>query len=77
MSRKRIEELLESVDHFGPLHIVVGDGNMDDSSVAFCEGVMDREGGAPEERELIGLLKAIPVEEREELWGLHVYGETE
>ncbi len=61
---KRAAELMRSVDEFGPLHIVVGDGNVDDNHLAMCEPYAETD----DERELLKLLKAMTVDARDKLW---------
>lgn len=66
----RAAELMRSVDEFGVTHIVTGDGNLDDDNLAFVEREMEKcnPPATDDERELIRLLKGMPVEDREELW---------
>jgi hypothetical protein len=61
---KRAAELMRSVDEFGPLHIIVGDGNVDDCHLVMCEPGAVTE----DERELLKLLKAMTVDARDKLW---------
>jgi hypothetical protein len=61
---RRAAELMRSVDEFGPLHIIVGDGNVDDCHLAMCEP-----GAATDdERELLKLLKAMTLDARDTVW---------
>jgi hypothetical protein len=61
---KRAADLMRSVDEFGPLHIIVGDGNVDDIHLEMCVRLAETE----DERELLRLLKAMTVDARDELW---------
>jgi len=72
----RAVELMEVVDDFGVMHIVVGDGNVEDGNLAFVEKQMETEGATAEERELIDLLKAMTVETRENVWTAYAYGDA-
>lgn len=61
---KRAAELMRSVDEFGPLHIIVGDGNVEDRHLAMCEP----DATTDDERELLKLLKAMTLDARDKLW---------
>lgn len=63
--RQRAKHLLDTLDQFGPLHIIVGDGNLEDGDIAFCE---KEPGLSGEELEFLRLLKAMPIDERYDLW---------
>lgn len=64
----RLKYLLENVDGFGVMHIVVEDGNMDDGNLYFVETEMAKHGASDDERELLALLRTMTVEEREDAW---------
>lgn len=67
---ERAGELMRSVNEFGVTHIITGDGNMDDSHIAFVEKEMNTCSPPPteDERELITLLKMMTIDAREGLW---------
>lgn len=68
---KRCVDLLNSVDEFGVMHIIVSDGNMDDHHIEWVEQEMDRGGHRDaDERELLAILKEMTVDERDEAWGI-------
>lgn len=48
-------------DEFGPLHIVVGDWNLDDGSLEFCRNLDDADDA---EKALIDAMQAMSWEER-------------
>ena len=56
------------VDEFGLMHIVVGDGNLEDEHLNYV-AMEVANAGTPDERELLALLRSIPVDIRYELWG--------
>lgn len=58
----------DNVDPFGPMHIVVADGNMDDGNLDFCEAEMRKCGASIEEWELLSVLRGMSVEKRDEAW---------
>jgi hypothetical protein len=67
---ERATELMQSVDEFGVTHIITGDGNLEDSHIAFVEKEMRTCTPPPtaDERELIALLKAMTIDAREDMW---------
>lgn len=64
---KRAVELIDhdNVNHFGPMHITVEDGNMDDGNLDFVESEMKKEGASAEEWELLKLLREMEEIERD------------
>jgi len=72
---ERAAELMKSVNEFGVTHIITGDGNLDDSHIAWVEGQMKICSPAPteDEHELISLLKAMTIDAREKMWD-SIYG---
>lgn len=54
-------ERLRAADHFGGLHIVVDDWNLEDQNVEFCR---DHEDSTAEERELAADLLRMTIAER-------------
>lgn len=68
MTTQRILDLFKSVDEFGLMHIVVGDGNLEDEHLNYV-AMEVANAGTPDERELLALLRSIPVDIRYELWG--------
>lgn len=78
---EKVVRLFRVVDGFGPLHIIVEDGNVDDDDdhLDFCEFELNRRatalplaspapGEALLEWALIAMLRAMSVEAREILW---------
>ena len=66
---ERAFELWRAVDEFGPLHIIVSDGNIDDCHIEMCEkNRYDERELTDDERELLALLKAMTIDARESLW---------
>jgi hypothetical protein len=61
-------ELLNKADEFGPMHIVVGDGNMDTGSLDFVEKAMTVCGAPEHEWELLRLLRQMSEDDRFDLW---------
>jgi hypothetical protein len=68
MTQAELIELLEKADEFGPMHIVVGDGNMEDSSLEFVEREMQKRGATRLEWKLLVELEKMTIDERYELW---------
>lgn len=58
----------EAADHFGALHIVVEDWNLDDDNIAFCR----TQNPTPDEVALLDALQAMSTEER---WACAILGE--
>lgn len=56
-----LRDLIKAADPFGPLHIAIDDGNVDDTSLAFCE----RQGLDTLETEIVRRLKLLSFEDRE------------
>ncbi len=70
--------LIQACDGFGPLHIVVADGNVEDGNLDFCEtdaclGVHGRD-LIDCERACLSALRALPYEQRESAWHAAAYG---
>lgn len=61
---ERAAELMRTVDEFGPLHIIVADGNLDDCHLEMCRPHAETD----DERELLILLKVMTVDARDALW---------
>lgn len=61
----------EAMDPWGPLHIIVSDGNLEDSHITFCEY---EEGITEAERAFCKKLRAMSEDEREASWDAWVYG---
>ncbi len=59
---QRAAELMRSVDEFGPLHIIVADGNIEDCHIEMCEAK------TADEKELLTLLRGMTADARENLW---------
>lgn len=64
-SAVRVGELLRVVDYFGAMHIVVEDGNVEDRDLDFVEAEMAKAAPIAEEIELLALLRAMTVSERD------------
>lgn len=62
-----LARLIRDTNPYGTLHIVVDDGNMEDSSIDFCLGLPNL---TDEERKLALLLKSCPLEQRDAAWKL-------
>jgi len=60
----------DEVNHFGPMHIAVSDGNMDDGNLDFIEGEMKNRGATAQEWELLNLLRQMHANERFAAWEL-------
>lgn len=58
----------EDVNPFGPMHITVDDGNVDDSHLDFVQRQMIDKGASIEEWELLNKLKELTVQERRDAW---------
>jgi hypothetical protein len=59
--------LMDEVDHYGALHVVVDDGNLEDGSLDFCVEYAEREdvGLTRAERALLALLRTMRMADRE------------
>ena len=59
--------LMDTVNHYGPLHVVVDDGNLEDGSLDFCAEYAKREALflTRDETALLALLRAMPMADRE------------
>lgn len=68
LAMPRAVYLINEVDEFGPMHIAVSDGNMDDSHLDFIQREMDAKGATNLEHELMKLLRSMSVEQREQAW---------
>lgn len=74
----KVEEISQkwgSIDEFGPLHIIVDDGNLEDDHIASCrkfnEERKNDEGVSYEENvEFLDLLQSATVEERNSAYGV-------
>ena len=66
MTKEELFLQLKRVDPYGALHIVVEDGNMEDSHLDFCRRQPDL---LVWERVLLDELAKLSVDEREEIWG--------
>lgn len=58
----RLRYLFREINEFGPLHIIVADGNIDDHHLDACTPK------TAEEAELISLLRKLDVEQRDQAW---------
>lgn len=65
-------ELLEDADHYGSLHIVVDDNNVDDGSLAFCRkyGAEPQNTWTENDEALCSALEAASYEERVSAMGI-------
>ena len=61
----RAAKIMAAYDPFGPLHIVVDDGNVDDEWLDSCAA---NPALTDADREILALLKSMTVEERERAW---------
>lgn len=66
----RVVELFnhENVNGFGPMHIVVEDGNVFNTHLDSVEVYMKKEGASAEEWELLNLLRQLDENTRFEAW---------
>ncbi len=66
----RVVQLLnhDNVNSYGPMHIAVEDGNMDDGNLDFVEEQMKIGGASDEEWELLRLLRQMHEDDRNLAW---------
>ena len=74
---RELAAAMAAADEFGPLHIVLGDDNLDESHILWCRDKWPNEGGpayadwTPEDRHACELMLAATEEERESAAGLN------